>query len=126
MISCCEIALVLAIMNVITLAIFAGYTVKLRTRQMILEQKNGHEQKQINQLKKEIEKLKAQNVEGIVMDMRGNPGGSLYDVVDMAGLFIEDGPICQVKGRACQAMSPCTMACSIRLRFSALACSRYS
>lgn len=48
---------------------------------------------------KEIEKLKAQNVDGIVMDLRGNGGGSLYDVVDMAGLFIEDGPICQVKGR---------------------------
>ncbi len=48
---------------------------------------------------KEIEKLKAENVEGIVMDLRGNGGGSLYDVVDMAGLFIQDGPICQVKGR---------------------------
>ena len=48
---------------------------------------------------KEIEKLKAENVEGIVMDLRGNGGGSLYDVVDMAGLFIEGGPICQVKGR---------------------------
>jgi carboxyl-terminal processing protease len=33
------------------------------------------------------------------MDLRLNGGGSLYDVVDMAGLFIEDGPICQVKGR---------------------------
>ncbi|MEO7561865.1 MAG: carboxy terminal-processing peptidase, partial [Ferruginibacter sp.] len=32
-------------------------------------------------------------------DLRGNGGGSLYDVVQMAGLFIEDGPICQVKGR---------------------------
>ena len=48
---------------------------------------------------KELEKLKAENVEGIVMDLRGNGGGSLYDVVQMAGLFIEDGPICQVKGR---------------------------
>lgn len=48
---------------------------------------------------KEIEKLKAENVEGIVMDLRGNGGGSLYDVVDMAGLFIADGPIVQVKGR---------------------------
>ncbi|MBA3674645.1 MAG: carboxy terminal-processing peptidase, partial [Chitinophagaceae bacterium] len=48
---------------------------------------------------KEIEKLKAENVEGIVMDLRGNGGGSLYDVVDMVGLFIEDGPIVQVKGR---------------------------
>lgn len=48
---------------------------------------------------KEIEKLKAENVEGIVMDLRSNGGGSLYDVVDMVGLFIEDGPIVQVKGR---------------------------
>lgn len=47
----------------------------------------------------EIEKLKAEKVEGIIMDLRGNGGGSLNDVVDMAGLFIEDGPICQVKGR---------------------------
>jgi carboxyl-terminal processing protease len=48
---------------------------------------------------KEIVKLKAENVEGIIMDLRGNGGGSLPEVVKMAGLFIEDGPICQVKGR---------------------------
>lgn len=48
---------------------------------------------------KEIEKLKAEKVDGIVLDLRNNGGGSLYDVVQMAGLFIEDGPICQVKGR---------------------------
>ncbi len=48
---------------------------------------------------KEIEKLKKENVEGIVLDLRGNGGGSLYDVVQMAGLFIEDGPIVQVKSR---------------------------
>ncbi len=48
---------------------------------------------------KEIEKLKAENVEGIVMDLRGNGGGSLPEVVKMAGLFIEDGPIVQVKAR---------------------------
>ncbi len=48
---------------------------------------------------KEVEKLKAENVEGIVIDLRSNGGGSLNDVVDMAGLFIKDGPICQVKGR---------------------------
>lgn len=48
---------------------------------------------------KEINKLKAEKVDGIVLDLRGNGGGSLYDVVQMAGLFIEDGPICQVKGR---------------------------
>lgn len=48
---------------------------------------------------KEVEKLKAANVDGIVIDLRGNGGGSLNDVVDMAGLFIKDGPIVQVKGR---------------------------
>jgi carboxyl-terminal processing protease len=48
---------------------------------------------------KEIEKLKKENVEGIVLDLRDNGGGSLYDVVQMAGLFIEDGPIVQVKSR---------------------------
>ncbi|MDQ6901396.1 MAG: carboxy terminal-processing peptidase [Bacteroidota bacterium] len=48
---------------------------------------------------KEVEKLKASNVDGIVIDLRDNGGGSLNDVVDMAGLFIKDGPICQVKGR---------------------------
>ena len=48
---------------------------------------------------KEIVKLKAENVEGIVIDLRSNGGGSLPEVVKMAGLFIEDGPICQVRGR---------------------------
>ena len=57
MITCCEIALVLGVTNVISLAIFAGYTIKLRTRQMILERKNGTEQKQINELKKEVQAL---------------------------------------------------------------------
>jgi carboxyl-terminal processing protease len=48
---------------------------------------------------KEIEKLKKENVKGIVIDLRDNGGGSLYDVVQMAGLFIEDGPMVQVKSR---------------------------
>jgi carboxyl-terminal processing protease len=48
---------------------------------------------------KEIEKLKKENIEGIIVDLRANGGGSLYDVVQMAGLFIEDGPIVQVKSR---------------------------
>jgi carboxyl-terminal processing protease len=48
---------------------------------------------------KEVEKLKAAHVDGIVMDLRGNGGGSLTDVVDMVGLFIKDGPVVQVKGR---------------------------
>jgi len=48
---------------------------------------------------KEIEKLKSQNVSGIILDLRNNGGGSLRDVVTMSGLFIEEGPIVQVKAR---------------------------
>lgn len=50
-------------------------------------------------VEKEIIKLKEEKVDGIVMDLRNNGGGSLYDVVQMAGLFIEGGPIVQVKDR---------------------------
>ena len=45
----------------------------------------------------EIERLKAQNVDGIVMDLRDNGGGSLETVVKMVGLFIKEGPVVQVK-----------------------------
>jgi carboxyl-terminal processing protease len=45
----------------------------------------------------EIEKLKAQGVQGIVMDLRDNGGGSLKTVVDIVGLFIPQGPVVQVK-----------------------------
>jgi carboxyl-terminal processing protease len=50
-------------------------------------------------VRKEIIKLKEQQVGGIIMDLRNNGGGSLYDVVQMVGLFIEGGPIVQVKDR---------------------------
>lgn len=44
-----------------------------------------------------VEKLKDENVEGIILDLRNNTGGSLMDCIDIAGLFIETGPIVQVK-----------------------------
>lgn len=50
-------------------------------------------------VEREVTKLKAEGVDGIVIDLRNNGGGSLYDVVQMAGLFIEDGPIVQVRDR---------------------------
>ncbi|MEO7174338.1 MAG: carboxy terminal-processing peptidase [Saprospiraceae bacterium] len=53
---------------------------------------------------KEIEKLKSQHVGGIILDLRNNGGGSLRDVVDMSGFFIEKGPIVQVKSRDLQPM----------------------
>ena len=48
---------------------------------------------------KEILKLREQKVDGIIMDLRNNGGGSLYDVVQIAGFFIPEGPIVQVKDR---------------------------
>jgi carboxyl-terminal processing protease len=50
-------------------------------------------------VKQEVLKLKKENVNGIVLDLRNNGGGSLQDVVDMTGLFIEKGPIVQIKAK---------------------------
>ena len=48
----------------------------------------------------EVEKLKKANVQGIIVDVRDNGGGSLKTVVDIGGLFIEQGPIVQIKSAA--------------------------
>ena len=47
----------------------------------------------------EIKKLKAENVKGIIIDVRFNGGGSLYEVVQMAGLFIDKGPVVQIRNK---------------------------
>ena len=48
-------------------------------------------------IKQEIIRLKEQGMEGLVLDLRNNGGGSLQTVVDIVGLFIEEGPVVQVK-----------------------------
>jgi len=48
-------------------------------------------------IKNELIKLKAQKVEGIVLDLRNNGGGSLTEVGDIMGLFMNEGPYVQVK-----------------------------
>ena len=48
---------------------------------------------------REIEKLKAEKVKGIAIDIRYNGGGSLYEVVQMAGLFIDQGPMVQIRNK---------------------------
>ncbi|PUB35763.1 carboxyl-terminal processing protease [Elizabethkingia sp. YR214] len=50
-------------------------------------------------VKNEITKLKAQNVEGIILDLRNNGGGSLTEVVDIMGLFMNSGPVVQVRSQ---------------------------
>lgn len=46
---------------------------------------------------KEIDKLKAENVEGIVLDLRSNGGGALQEANSLVGLFIDRGPTVQVR-----------------------------
>ena len=48
-------------------------------------------------LKKEILELKNKNINGLILDLRNNGGGSLKTVVDITGFFIEKGPVVQVK-----------------------------
>lgn len=50
-------------------------------------------------IKIELEKLKTEQVDGIILDLRNNGGGSLSDVVKIGGYFIDQGPIVQVKGK---------------------------
>lgn len=47
----------------------------------------------------ELEKLKQEGVDGVILDLRNNGGGSLMEVVKMTGLFIERGPVVQAKAR---------------------------
>jgi len=51
-------------------------------------------------MRKEIEKLKKQKIKGLIIDLRDNGGGSLQEVVEMAGLFFGKGPVVQVKGKS--------------------------
>ena len=46
---------------------------------------------------KELERLKKENVEAVIIDIRNNGGGSLGEVINMVGLFIKGGPVVQVK-----------------------------
>jgi carboxyl-terminal processing protease len=50
-------------------------------------------------MEKEIERLKAEGVSGLIVDLRNNGGGSLKTAIEISGLFIEKGPIVQVKYR---------------------------
>jgi len=48
-----------------------------------------------NDMKKELNKLSDEGIENIIIDLRGNGGGSLRDAVQIAGLFIDQGPVVQ-------------------------------
>jgi carboxyl-terminal processing protease len=48
-------------------------------------------------VKKLLGELKAENVQGVVLDLRNNGGGSLMEAIDLTGLFIKNGPVVQVR-----------------------------
>jgi carboxyl-terminal processing protease len=50
-------------------------------------------------VRKEIEKLKRAGMKGLIIDLRDNGGGSLSEVIDMAGLFFEQGPVVQARSK---------------------------
>ena len=61
------------------------------------EDRNGR--KCARDMETEVKKLMAEGAKGIIIDLRGNGGGSLNDVVEIGGMFINKGPIVQVKSR---------------------------
>ena len=58
---------------------------------------NSNSRDAARDVKKEILRLKNLGIKGLVLDLRNNGGGSLKTVVEMAGLFIQEGPIVQVR-----------------------------
>ena len=64
--------------------------------QFYFDMDNYKERNAASDVKKEIIRLKKEGMEGLIIDLRSNGGGSLRTAVDMAGLFIKDGPIVQV------------------------------
>ncbi|QIE59390.1 tail-specific protease [Rasiella rasia] len=60
------------------------------------DMENYKERNSASDVKQEIIRLKEEGVEGLVLDLRNNGGGSLRTAVDIAGLFIKEGPVVQV------------------------------
>ncbi len=73
-----------------------GY-IKLPSFYSNFQDKNGRTSSK--DMKEELIKLNEANVESLILDLRNNGGGSLGDVIDIVGLFIETGPVVQVKAR---------------------------
>jgi carboxyl-terminal processing protease len=63
------------------------------------EWENGSSQGCANDVAKEIVKLKAAGIEGLILDIRYNGGGSLAEGLNLAGIFIDEGPLCVLQER---------------------------
>ncbi len=58
---------------------------------------NGNGRSSTEDMKKELKKLEAENINGLILDLRNNGGGALEDAVNIAGLFLKEGPVVQIK-----------------------------
>ncbi|MGB0892608.1 MAG: S41 family peptidase, partial [Flavobacteriaceae bacterium] len=61
--------------------------------------KDANRRDSAKDMKKEIERLKKEGVKGLLVDLRNNGGGSLKTAIEISGLFIDEGPVVQVKYR---------------------------
>ncbi len=52
-----------------------------------------------NDVAKEIVKMKKENIEGLIIDLRYNGGGSMQEAIELSGIFIDAGPVAQIKSR---------------------------
>lgn len=52
-----------------------------------------------NDVAREIIKLKKENISGLILDLRYNGGGSMQEALELAGIFIDAGPVAQIKTR---------------------------
>ncbi len=69
----------------------------LKLEKFYVDFKNKNGRSCAKDVKAALQKINDQNLHKLIIDLRGNGGGSLQQVVDMAGLFIEKGPIVQIK-----------------------------
>ncbi len=77
----------------------------IRLPEFYTDMDNGGGRRCSDDVKALLKDLKAENVKGVIMDLRDNGGGSLPDVVRMAGLFVPKGPIVQVENRGADIQS---------------------
>lgn len=66
------------------------------------DMQNANQRNAATDVKQEIIRLQKEDAEGLVIDLRSNGGGSLSTVVDIAGLFIKEGPVVQVKSNGAE------------------------
>lgn len=60
--------------------------------------RQGSGRNSTDDMRQELQRLSAEGVTGLILDLRNNGGGALTDAVSIAGLFIEEGPIVQIRG----------------------------